>query len=132
MTTTTGDDHAHRRRGRRVRRTPVCPARTRVCPERDLPRFTQLVAEVLAGERALEQLRPRLSEGAYRSLRLRAGRYCSDRSPRLRRTRLGCPEPGIAEVSGVVAYGARHRALALRVVYGEYGWLCTHIETDIR
>src|SRR5690606_3568067 len=58
--TITADDHRH---GRRKRRVPACPARRRVRPERDLPRFTQLVAEVLAGQRDPEQLRPWLSEG---------------------------------------------------------------------
>ncbi|UOE21988.1 hypothetical protein NI17_010855 [Thermobifida halotolerans] len=98
-----------------------------------MPRFAQLVAEVLAGQREPEQLRPRLSEGAYRRLLLRAGCYPGVRlRPRLRAARLGCPRPGVAEVSGVVGYGERHRALALRVVYAEYGWLCTDIETDVR
>lgn len=127
--TITADDHRH---GRRKRRVPACPARRRVRPERDLPRFTQLVAEVLAGQRDPEQLRPWLSEGAHRSLLLRAGCYATRQRPRLRAVRLDGSQPGVAEVSGVVGYGERHRALALRVVYAEYRWVCTHIETDVR
>ncbi|WP_232306736.1 Rv3235 family protein [Thermobifida cellulosilytica] len=123
------DDH---RRGRRERRLPACPSRRRVRPGRDLPLLAQLVAEVLAGQRSPRQLRPCLSESAYRSLLLRAGCYTMRQRPRLRMVVLDGPEPGVAEVSGVVAYGERHRALALRVVYAEYRWVCTHIETDVR
>lgn len=128
MATAEDHDHLNHRRPR-VR---LALERARVRPERDLPRFIQLVAEVLVGERPPNQLRAHLSEGAYRSLRLRAGCYWSSWRPRLQATRLGLPHPGIAEVSGVIACGLRHRALALRIVYAKYSWLCTHIETDVR
>ncbi|GLU48796.1 Rv3235 family protein [Nocardiopsis ansamitocini] len=97
----------------------------------DLSLFAQCVVEVLGGHRSAGQLRSMLSEQAYRSLRLRTGGYAGAVRPRLRAARLRCPVPGVAEVSGIVACGARHRALAMRIAFTESGWLCTHIETDL-
>ncbi|MFC7331132.1 Rv3235 family protein [Marinactinospora rubrisoli] len=99
---------------------------------RELTRFTQLVAEVLAGQRDPAQLRDHMSGSAYGALRRRAGAYAVSRCPRLRRTHLRSPAPGVTEVSCVIDCGARHRALALRIESAPRFWLCTSVETDVR
>ncbi|GAA4920615.1 hypothetical protein GCM10023405_50570 [Streptomonospora salina] len=96
-----------------------------------LSRFAQILAEVLAGQRPVHQVRPLLGRRAYALLLRRAGCYAGAYSPRLRRTVLRTPAPDVAELTAVVDCGARCRALALRVAYAQHAWLCTHIETDV-
>lgn len=143
------DPPAHRPRGSRapVRRAPHIPAhrphtgrgpsrpRPVAYPHRRSPqqlsRFAQILAEVLAGERPVQQVRPLLGRRAYELLRRRAGCYAGAHRPRLRRTVVRTPAPDVAELSAVVDCGVRCRALALRVAYAQHAWLCTHIETDL-
>ncbi|MDA8371555.1 MAG: Rv3235 family protein [Nocardiopsaceae bacterium] len=96
-----------------------------------MSRLSQLMAEVLAGERPPAQMRPLLSQGAYDLLLRRAGVYASHHRPRIRRALLRMQEPDVTEVSAVVDYGTRCRALALRVAFTQHAWLCTHFEIDI-
>ncbi|MUL44156.1 hypothetical protein FZ103_23850 [Streptomonospora sp. PA3] len=96
-----------------------------------LSRFAQILAEVLAGERPAQQVRPLLARRAYELLLRRAGGYACARRPRLRRAVVHTPEPDVAEVSAVVDCDTRCRAFALRVAYAQHAWLCTHIETDL-
>ncbi|PSK97999.1 hypothetical protein CLV63_10647 [Murinocardiopsis flavida] len=96
-----------------------------------MKRLTQLVAEVLVGQRDPAQLREFMSPRAYAALVRRAGVYHSAASPQVRIV-LGCPEPGVSEVGAVVDCGGRCRALALRVSFGGVVPLCTHLETDVR
>ncbi|MFC3996323.1 Rv3235 family protein [Nocardiopsis sediminis] len=98
---------------------------------RQLSHFAQFIAEVLAGERAPEQMRHLFSRRAYALLLHRAGGYASGHRPRVTRTLLRAEHPGVTEVSAVVDCGTRCRALALRVAYAQHAWLCTHVETDI-
>jgi hypothetical protein len=52
--------------------------------------------------------------------------------PRLRHVWMEAYEPGVTEINGVVRYGERRHALALRVIHADYRWLCTDIETASR
>lgn len=96
-----------------------------------LQRLTQLVAEVLVGQRDPAQLRGVMSTRAHAALVRRAGAYRSAASPRVRIV-LSCPEPGVGEVGAVVDCGGRCRALALRVSFAGAVLQCTHLETDVR
>ncbi|EOR71139.1 hypothetical protein TM51_09066 [Thermobifida fusca TM51] len=127
--TTAADAHRYVRHTRRI---PPCPARRRIKPEEDWPHFTQLVAEVLAGHRNPDHLRWGLSEDAYRSLQGQAGCFAMRQRPRLRHVWMEAYEPGVTEINGVVRYGERRHALALRVIHADYRWLCTDIETASR
>ncbi|MDT0302686.1 Rv3235 family protein [Streptomonospora wellingtoniae] len=98
---------------------------------RQLSRFAQILAEVLAGERPVGQVRPLLGRRAYELLRRRAGGYACARSPRVRKAVLSTPSPDAVEISAVVDCGDRCRVFALRVAYAQHAWLCTHIETDL-
>ncbi|GAA1784758.1 Rv3235 family protein [Streptomonospora arabica] len=98
---------------------------------RQLSRFAQILAEVLAGERPVGQVRPLLGRRAYELLQRRAGGYACARSPRVRRAVLSAPAPDAVEISAVVDCGDRCRVFALRVAYAQHAWLCTHIETDL-
>ncbi|MBB4931555.1 hypothetical protein F4561_002375 [Lipingzhangella halophila] len=114
------------------RRAAPCPSRIRnTRTDRQLCRFTQLIAEVLAGQRSPVQMRSLLSYGAYTLLVRRSGIYACARSPRVRRAYLHSEDPEVAEVNAVVDYGSRYRALALRVAFAQHAWLCTHLETDV-
>ncbi|MBB6172017.1 hypothetical protein HNR23_002077 [Nocardiopsis mwathae] len=98
-----------------------------------LSRFAQHTAEVLAGERPPGHLRNLFCTTAYEHLVRRAGGYASSEHRARLRGAVVRPAavPGVVEVSAVVACGAWHRALALRVVFAQHAWLCTHIETDL-
>ncbi|TQN31589.1 hypothetical protein FHX37_1497 [Haloactinospora alba] len=108
-----------------------CPAQPRTSRSNlQLCRLTQLVAEVLAGQRPAAQMRPLLSRQAYHLLWRRAGIYACTRRPRVRNTHLVSDYPDVTEVIALVSDGRRYRALALRVTFTESSWVCTHIETD--
>ncbi|RNL87025.1 hypothetical protein EFW17_02890 [Halostreptopolyspora alba] len=94
-------------------------------------RFTQLVAEVLAGQRNPAQMKALLSRRAYTLLVRRSGVYACARSPRVRRTYLHTEDPEVTEVNAVVDCDSRYRALALRVAFARDTWVCTHLETDV-
>ncbi|WP_052745446.1 Rv3235 family protein [Allosalinactinospora lopnorensis] len=114
------------------RHAAACPARPRTPrTARELCRFTQLIAEVLAGQRNPAQMRSLLSRGAYVLLLRRSGIYVCARSPRVRATYLHSEGPEATEVNAVVDCGNRYRALALRVAFAQHTWLCTHLETDV-
>ncbi|CAM4321021.1 Rv3235 family protein [Nocardiopsis rhodophaea] len=98
-----------------------------------LSQFAQYTAEVLAGERAPGQMRNLFCGTAYERLVRRAGDYAASvHRPRVSGTVMrNETDASVFEVSAVVACGPRHRALAMRVVFAQYAWLCTHIETDL-
>lgn len=114
------------------RRAAPCPSRiSNSRTDRQLCRFTQLVAEVLAGQRNPAQMKALLSQRVYTLLVRRSGIYVCTRSPRVRRTYLHSEDPEVAEVNAIVACDSRYRAFALRVAFSQDTWVCTHLETDV-
>jgi len=110
-------------RSRRPRlHAPRCPSQA--------ARLAQITAEVLAGERAPDQIAGLVAPRAYALLRRRAGAYRCRNRPRVRSAWLRPAGPGAAELGAVVEVGHRRRALAIRVARHPEGWLCTHIEGD--
>lgn len=91
-----------------------------------LRRLVQLIAEALAGCRRVEPLRGTLNPEAHAALRRSRGRFRDVTvRPRLRQIRT-CPiGPDHVEVSAVLRFGDRYRALALRMDRTPDGWRCT-------
>jgi len=108
-------------------------------PRRWCARLTQALVEVLAGVRPLTQLSPWVTEGVYADLtpRVRAtsrrqgrdrGASATQARAQLRTIRLCEPADGVAEASAVVQYGARCRAVALRLEGLDGKWRCTELQ----
>lgn len=95
--------------------------------------FAQILAETLAGARSSHQLTPWTTERARGHIR-RLGPFLSaSQQPRIRRVVTSTPADGIVELTVVVNFGPRVRALAVRLERAERGatgrsWLCTAIE----
>lgn len=96
---------------------------------RELYRFAQAVAEVLAGQRPPTQLHARMTPLAYHRLLRLTGCYQDRSCPRIRATRICYPGPQVAELCVVVNCGRRFRALALRIEISNRSWVCTRMQT---
>ncbi|MQA95974.1 MAG: hypothetical protein GEV11_15465 [Streptosporangiales bacterium] len=94
-----------------------------------LRRFTQAVAEVLAGARPMRQLHRRLSPDARRMLQAALGTYGPWARPVLRSARVHEVSQGASELVAILQCGPRTRALALRIERDDKDWRCTAIET---
>lgn len=94
-----------------------------------LRRFTQAVAEVLAGARPMHQLDRRLSPDARRALRAALGTYGPWSRPVLRSARIHEVAPNASELVAILQCGPRTRALALRIERHNNDWHCTALET---
>jgi Family of unknown function (DUF6459) len=104
-------------------------------PRRWSAQLAQGLVEVLAGVRPLAQLAPWVTEVVFADLqpRVRAAARRNDRATgrtraQLRTIRLCEPADGVAEVSAVVQYGNRYRALALRLEGLDGRWRCTALQ----
>ena len=108
-------------------------------PRRWCARLTQALVEVLAGVRPLTQLSPWVTEDVYADLtpRVRAtsrrqgrdrGAPAAPARAHLRTIRVCEPADGVAEASAVVQYGARYRAVALRLEGLDGKWRCTELQ----
>jgi Family of unknown function (DUF6459) len=99
--------------------------------------FAQVLAETLAGSRPAQQLTPWTTEQARRRIRQLGPMLASDQRPRVRRVITSAPADGVLELTAVVGFGPRVRALALRLEreqarpYRQGGsrWCCTAIES---
>lgn len=105
--------------------------------------FAQVLAETLAGSRPAQQLTPWTTEQARRRIRQLGPMLASDQQPRVRRVITSAPAAGVLEMTAVVGFGPRVRALALRLEreqtleheqprpYRQGGsrWCCTAIES---
>jgi hypothetical protein len=103
--------------------------------------FAQVIAEILAGARSPRQLTPWTTE----RVRARVGQLSQTlipgQKPRIRRIVTSRPTAHVIEMTVVLGFGPRSRALALRLEHlpprrpapGLPGrparWLCTEIET---
>lgn len=89
--------------------------------------LVQAIAEVLGGCRAPGQLANRIGRTAYETVCRARHTYTPGARPRVGRIRASSPVPGAIEVSAVVRFGPRWRALALRLDWVDDRWLCTQL-----
>jgi len=131
---------------------PPCPPEAPCPPERPRPaeatpaapdtagwpsQFAQVLAETLAGARPPQQLTPWTTEQARQRIRQLGPILVTDQRPRVRRIVTSAPSQDVLELSAVVGFGPRVRALAVRLERGEARpyrpnserWRCTEIET---
>ncbi len=99
--------------------------------------FAQVLAETLAGSRPARQLTPWTTEQARQRIRQLSPMLVSDQRPRVRRVVTSAPAQNVLELTAVVGFGPRVRALALRLERGQGSavhtsdgrWCCTVIES---
>jgi len=99
--------------------------------------FAQVLAETLAGSRPAQQLTPWTTEQTRRRIRQLGPMLATDQRPRVRRVMTSAPAPGVLEMTAVVGFGPRVRALAVRLEHeqarpyrqGGNRWCCTAIES---
>ena len=103
-------------------------------------RFAQVLAETLAGARPSRQIVPWTTEEALRRIERLGPRLASEQRPRVRRVLTSLPAPDVMEMTVVVGFGPRVRALAVRLEHtgvhpaarpGERAaarWVCTAVE----
>jgi hypothetical protein len=99
--------------------------------------FAQVLAETLAGSRPAQQLTPWTTEQARKRIRQLGPMLATDQRPRVRRVITSAPAAGVLEMTAVVGFGPRVRALALRLEHeqtrpyrqGSGRWCCTAIES---
>jgi hypothetical protein len=99
--------------------------------------FAQVLAETLAGSRPAQQLTPWTTEQARKRIRQLGPMLATDQRPKVRRVITSAPAAGVLEMTAVVGFGPRVRALALRLEreqarpyrQGSDRWCCTVIES---
>jgi hypothetical protein len=103
-------------------------------------RFAQVLAETLAGSRPPVQMVPWTTEMARGHIQRLGPQLASAQRPRVRRVITFQPAPDVMEMTVVVGFGPRVRALAVRLeragAYPEAAgrgtetsrWLCTVVE----
>jgi Family of unknown function (DUF6459) len=77
--------------------------------------FAQVLAETLAGARPPRQIVPWTTEEALRRIQRLGPRLASEQRPRVRRVLTSLPAPDVMEMTVVVGFGPRVRALAVRL-----------------
>lgn len=102
-------------------------------PGRPWPRqFAVLLAETLAGVRPVRQVAPWLSEQGSAQLYRLLPSFAGGHRPRLQRVITTRPANDVIEMTMIVAFGPRTRALAVRLEQtahaGSPRWRCTAIE----
>jgi Family of unknown function (DUF6459) len=103
-------------------------------------RFAQVLAETLAGARPPRQIVPWTTEEARRRIQRLSPRLMSEQRPRVRRVLTSLPAPDVLEMTVVVGFGPRVKALAVRLEQTGAGpaappgqraaarWVCTAVE----
>lgn len=103
-------------------------------------RFAQVLAETLAGSRPPGQMMPWTTEMARLHIRRLGPQLASGQRPRVRRVVTSHPASDVMEMTVVVGFGARVRALAVRLERSgsppltgarqpePSRWLCTAVE----
>jgi hypothetical protein len=77
--------------------------------------FAQVLAETLAGSRPPGQIRPWTTDQARRRIRQLGPSLAAEVQPRIRRIVTSRPATGVVEMTVVVGFGPRIRALAVRL-----------------
>jgi hypothetical protein len=103
-------------------------------------RFAQVLAETLAGARPPRQIVPWTTEEALRRIQRLGPRLASEQRPRVRRVLTSLPAPDVMEMTVVVGFGPRVKALAVRLEHtaprpaslpgapASARWVCTAVE----
>jgi hypothetical protein len=104
--------------------------------------FAQVLVEILAGFRPAKQLVPWATERVRAQIDLLSCAADAEQRPRIRRVMTSRPTAGVVEMTMVVGFGSRSRALAMRFEHvparppvpgrptRPARWLCTEIETS--
>ena len=102
--------------------------------------FAQVIAEILAGARSPRQLAPWTTERVRDRISLLTQTLTPGQKPRIRRIMTSRPAARVVEMTVVLSFGPRSRALALRIEHlpgrrpapglpaRPARWLCTEIE----
>jgi hypothetical protein len=77
--------------------------------------FAQVLAETLAGSRPARQIRPWTTEQARKRINELGRMLSAARQPRVRRVIVSSPAHGVLEMTVIVDFGARARAVAVRL-----------------
>lgn len=77
--------------------------------------FAQVLAETLAGARPPRQIVPWTTEETLRRIQRLGPRLASEQRPRVRRVLTSLPAPDVMEMTVVVGFGPRVKALAVRL-----------------
>lgn len=77
--------------------------------------FAQVLAETLAGSRPARQIRPWTTEQARKRINELGPMLSAARQPRVRRVIVTSPAQGVLEMTVIVDFGARARAVAVRL-----------------
>jgi hypothetical protein len=122
--------------------TPAAPGQVRPCDIPAWPRqFAQVMVEILAGSRPPRQIVPWTTDRVRARIDLLSQVLASDQRPRIRRIMTSRPAARVVEMTVVVSFGPRSRALAMRFEHmparrpvpglpvRPARWLCTEIET---
>ena len=104
-------------------------------------RFAQAIVEVLGGTRPARQLAPHTTERVRAEIGLLSRSLAAEQRPTIRRVVTSWPVASVVEMTVVLGFGPRSRALAIRLEYlpghpatpgrpaRPARWLCTEIET---
>ena len=102
--------------------------------------FAQVMVEILAGVRPARQIVPWTTDRVQAQIRHLGPVLAADRRPRIRRVVTSRPTAGVVEMTVVVSFGPRSRALAMRLEHvaarpaapglptRPAHWLCTELE----
>jgi hypothetical protein len=103
--------------------------------------FAQVMVEILAGVRPPRQVDPVTTDRVRAQIRRLGPVLAADRRPRIQRVVTSRPTAGVVEMTVVVSFGPRSRALAMRLEHvaardaapgrpaRPARWLCTELET---
>jgi hypothetical protein len=103
--------------------------------------FAQVIVEILGGSRPPRQLIPLTTEGARSQISQLASYVAAGQRPKVKRVMVSRPTERVMEMTMIVCFGVRSRALAMRLEHragrpatpGLPGrparWICTEAET---
>jgi hypothetical protein len=102
--------------------------------------FAQVIVEILAGSRSPRQIVPLTTDRVRAQIGLLALSLASDQRPRIKRVVISRPTARAVEMTAIVSFGPRSRALAMRFEHmparpaapglpaRPARWLCTELE----
>jgi hypothetical protein len=103
--------------------------------------FAQVIVEVLAGSRSRRQIIPWTADRVQAQIRLLAPILACDQQARVRRVVTSRPTARVVEMTVIVSFGPRSRALAMRLEHNPARpaapglaarparWICTELES---
>jgi hypothetical protein len=103
--------------------------------------FAQVIVEILGGSRSPRQLIPLTTEGARSQISLLTSYVAAGQRPKVKRVMVSRPTERVMEMTMIVCFGVRSRALAMRLEHcagrpaapglpaRPARWICTEAET---